>query len=96
MLARLHRLEQRQLRQPLKRRIVFAIADTVDADCVGMTSSCGKVHVPRRAGEPLEAFERRLAEIIPRFAFRCYSAPSNEPEAESWAEREVAPSAFKL
>ncbi len=47
-----------------------------------MTSSCGKVHVMRRTGEPVAAFERRTAENMPRFAFRCYKAQSSGSEGE--------------
>jgi hypothetical protein len=92
--ARIERLErQRQVGSRLKRRIVFSIKDMADSDIVGMASAGGKVHLMRQREEPLSALQRRSAEIIPRFAFRVYKAPSNASEDETGAEPEVAPSA---
>lgn len=81
LLARIAQLErQRQPTKQLSRRIIVAIDTMRDCDIIGMSDSTGTVHVPRRAGEALAAFERRSAEIIPRFAFRVYAARSGEPE----------------
>lgn len=91
--TRIARLEKSQLRKPWKRKIVFAIGDGVpDNYIVGMASSYGRVHVPRMASEPLQAFTRRAAGIIPsNFLFRVYSTPSSASAAES--DVEDAPSA---
>ena len=70
--SRLKRLEQQQLGNPLRRRIIFGIYDMKDNDVMGM--SAGGVHVPRLAQEPLQALQRRAAKVTgAQLLFRVYS-----------------------
>ena len=72
--SRLKRLEQQQLGNPLKRLIIYGMYDMEDSDVVGM--SAGSVDVPRLAQEPLQALQRRAAEVTgAQFLFRVYSTP---------------------
>jgi len=81
--ARLKRLEQRQLCQPLRRKVIFAVMDC-DREVIAMSDN-DKLHILRNAGEALLAFESRAAALIPsNFLFHVYRAdPSGSCEAES-------------
>ncbi len=88
--ARLKKLEQRQLRKPLKRTIIMGITGRDDADVVGISD--GKVHLIRQSAEPLEAFTRRAAAVTgSKVLLLNYSGPEAAPERAGELERHSGP-----
>ena len=72
--SRLERLEQQQLGNPIRHRIIYGMYDKQDSDVVGMSG--GGVHVPRLAQEPLQTLQRRAAEVTgAQFLLRVYDPP---------------------
>lgn len=67
------------------------VADMKDNDVVGMTDG-RKIHLLRQAEEPLDAFQRRAAEVTgSRFLFRVYGEPQGAAEDTSDVERQIRP-----
>lgn len=88
--ARLKRLEQRQLRKPLKRTIIMGITGRDNADVVGISD--GKVHLIRQANEPLEAFTRRAAAVTgSKVLLLNYGGPGAAPERAGELEQQSGP-----
>jgi hypothetical protein len=89
--ARLSKLEKRQLRQPLRRLILFDVAEREASEIVAYSSFNG-VTVLRLAGEPLEAFRARaFATTGVQFLGARYAA-HGAAERDGEAEWHSAPS----
>lgn len=89
MKARIERLEKRAIGNPLKRQVIFALAERPRGgdDVIGMTDNF-RFCITRQGGEQLEAFERRAAAVSgARVLFRVYRTPgtaAEHPEAAPW------------
>jgi len=86
--ARLKKLEQRQARQPLRRKVIFAVMEC-DREVVAYSTING-VTVLRLAGEPLETFQARAFAVTgTQFLSTRYAAHS-PAERDCEAERHSA------
>lgn len=84
--ARLKRLEQRKLRQPLRRRILFDVSDRNSCDICAYASMNG-VTVVRLAQEPLADFQvRAFAITSAQFLGALYRTPGAASERSPAAE----------